>query len=306
MKMKLLSSLLLIIAMSAQAAEYKIFTPNSAASGGSDTVARRLSELYQKKTGNSLVVVNAPGGNHIVAVNAFKQESTHAIAAITPTSTMMVYNYLDNLPYQDSDFDIVGEFGSSENIYFVNPRSGVNSPKDLVGRLAQSDKPFIGSHATSSLVNINALHKFLNEPVSAINYKNPSDVVLDVAAGNIDAGCVAAAAINLLIEMEQVGKIKIIGTTANQPVRINGHMVPSVSKDLKIVQYNNYVWLAITPGSTPEHQRLARDLQELMQTAEMQEVLASVAYHPSGRSADQIIKTMRKSILENRDLAEIK
>jgi tripartite-type tricarboxylate transporter receptor subunit TctC len=299
-------SLLLSVSVFATAAEYKIITPNSAASGGSDLVARRLSDLYQKKTGNALVVVNASGGNHVVAANAFKQESTHAIAAVTPTSTMMVYNHLESLPYRDSDFNIIAEFGSSENIYFSNTASGVNGPKDLVGTLPRSNKPFIGSHATSSLVNINALRKFLNTPVTPVNYKNPSDVVMDVVAGNIDVGCVAAAAINLLIEMEQAGKIKIIGTTSDASVRINGHMVSSVPKDLKVVQFNNYVWLAITPGTTAEHRQLARDLQELMRTAEMQEALASVAYHPSGRAPDQIIKEMRRSILENRDLAEIK
>jgi tripartite-type tricarboxylate transporter receptor subunit TctC len=288
------------------AAEYKIITPNSAASGGSDLVARRLSELYQKKTGNVLVVVNAPGGNHIVAANAFRTESKRAIALITPTSTMMVYNHLDTLPYQDSDFNVIAEFGSSENIYFANVSSGINSPKDLVSTLPQSQRPFIGSHATSSLVNINALRKFLNAPVTAVNYKNPADVVMDVVAGNINVGCVAAAAINLLIEMEQAGKIKIIGTTSSAPVRINGHMVASVPKDLRVMQFNNYVWLAISPGTTIEHQQLTQDLQDLMRTAEMQEALASVAYHPSGRAPDQIIKEMRRSILENRDLAEIK
>jgi tripartite-type tricarboxylate transporter receptor subunit TctC len=298
--------LLLSATLLSTAAEYKIITPNSAASGGSDLVARRLSELYQKKTGNALVVINAPGGNHIVAANAFRIESTHAIAAITPTSTMMVYNHLDTLPYQDSDFNIIAEFGSSENIYFANTASGINGPRDLISTLPQSRRPFIGSHATSSLVNINALRKFLNAPVTAVNYKNPADVVMDVVAGNIDVGCVAAAAINLLIEMEQAGKIKIIGTTAALPVRINGHMVASVSKDLRVTQFNNYVWLAISPGTTAEHRQLARDLQDLMRTAEMQEALASVAYHPSGRAPDQIIKEMRQSILENRDLAEIK
>lgn len=292
--------------MSVQAAEYKIITQNSAASGGSDLVARRLSELYQKKTGNTLVVVNAPGGNHVVAANAFKQESTHAIAAVTPTSTMMVYNHLESLPYQDSDFNIIAEFGSSENIYFANIPSGINLPKDLTTILPQSKKPFVGSHATSSLVNINALRKFLNAPISAINYKNPSDVVFDVVAGNIDVGCVAGGSINLLIDMERAGKIKIIGTTADNPIKINGRMIPSVPRDLKVVQFNNYVWLAITPGNTPEHQQLAKDLQELMRTPEMQEALSSVAYHPSGRAPDKIIKEMRKSILENRDLAEIK
>ena len=104
-------SLLLSVSVCATAAEYKIITPNSAASGGSDLVARRLSDLYQKKTGNALVVVNASGGNHVVAANAFKQESTHAIAAVTPTSTMMVYNHLESLPYQDSDFNIIALMG---------------------------------------------------------------------------------------------------------------------------------------------------------------------------------------------------
>jgi tripartite-type tricarboxylate transporter receptor subunit TctC len=286
-----------------QAKNYKIYVANPPGSSIGDAIARKISEIYSKKNlGNALVVVNVPGGNHVLAINEYKKQS---LALIVSTSTMHVYNYLypEIVNYSDDDFNHLGELGELYSFYFTHPGSGINKITDVL-TVSSKDKPMlIGSHANNTLININSIKKNLGAPVEAVTFKSPTEMITSVVGKNLMVGLSTGGG-NNLFEMAKAGKVKILGSTASKSVRIQGIEIPSVSTQLKVPQYNGHQWISISPGNSNEHLQLANDIKEIMSGQEFQSFVTSVLSFPSGTKEPPIklIIRMRNSVLLDRDL----
>ena len=286
-----------------QAKDYKIYVSNPPGSSIGDAMARKISEIHSKKNnGSALVVVNVPGGNHVLAINEYKKQS---LALIVSTSTMHVYNYLypEIVNYSDDDFNHIDELGELYSFYFTHPGSGINRINDLLTMSSQDKPMLIGSHANNTLININSLKKNLRATVEAVPFKSPTEMITNVAGKNLMVGLSTGGG-NNLFEMAKAGKIKILGSTANKSVRIQDVEIPSVSAQLKVPQYNGYQWISISPGNSNEHVQLAKDIKEIVSGQEFQSFLPSVLSFASGTTEPPIklIIRMRNSVLLNRDL----
>lgn len=293
---------LTIFASLLQAKDYRIYVPNPAGSSSGDAMARKISEIYSRSNnGHALVVVNVPGGNHVLAINEYKKQSP---ALIVSTSTMHVFNYLqpEIVNYSDEDFNHIAELGELYSFYFTYPGSGINNIKDLIS-VPSNKSLLIGSHANNTLININSIKKHLGSTVEAVTFKNPTDMITSVIGKNLMVGLSTGGG-NNLFEMAKAGKVKILGSTANKNVRIQDIEIPSVSTQLKVPQYNGYQWISINAGNSAEHTQLTNDIKEIVLGSEFQNFLQSVLIFPSGTKEPPIklIQRMRNSVLLNRDL----
>jgi tripartite-type tricarboxylate transporter receptor subunit TctC len=134
-KKYILVALLAVVSTFTMAKDYKVYVPNPPGSGAGDAMARKISEIYSRRNnGHALVVVNVPGGNHVLAINEYKKQS---LSLILSTSTMHVFNYTqpEIVNYSDKDFNHIAELGEVPSFYFTYPGSGINN-KD--GAHAQS------------------------------------------------------------------------------------------------------------------------------------------------------------------------
>src|ERR1700723_3311769 len=74
------------------------------AGSGSDIGARLLADRLSQRWGQPVVVENRPGGDAIVAINAFVTAHDDHVLLFSPTSSFTAHPYLhDNLPYRPSD-----------------------------------------------------------------------------------------------------------------------------------------------------------------------------------------------------------
>lgn len=301
LKKYILAVLLAVVSTFTVAKEYKIYVPNAAGSGAGDTMARKISEIYAKRNnGNSLVVHNVPGGSHVLAVNEFKKQS---LALIVSTGSIHVYNYLqpEPLPYSDADFNVLAELGEILMFYFTYPGSGIDNIKDLIS--APSNKPLlIGSHANNTLININSLRKNLGAQVDAVPFKNPQDMISNVMGKHLMVGLATGS--GNLFELAETGKIKVLGSSGQQPLKVKGMTIPSVPTVLKVPQWNGFHWISISPGSSAEHVQLAKDISEIISSKEFLDILPSLILFQSDSKEPPItvIQRMRNSLLKHRDL----
>jgi tripartite-type tricarboxylate transporter receptor subunit TctC len=303
MKKILLALIASLVTATAMAGEnYKIYVPNPPGSSSGDAMARKISEMYSRlNNGRSLSVHNVPGGNHILAVNEFRQQP---LALIVSSSTMHVYNYLqpEIVTYSDDHFNHIAELGELYRFYFTFPGSGINKVEDLV--TFPVTKPLlIGSHANNTLININSINKNLKAGVKAVTYKNPTEMITNVAGKHLSVGLSTGGG-NNLFEMAKSGKVQILGSTASRHVKIQDIEIPSASAQLKVQQYNGYQWVSITPGNSAEHKQLAEDVKKIVASQEFQSFLPSVLSFPSNSKEPPIklIQRMRNDVLSNRDL----
>jgi tripartite-type tricarboxylate transporter receptor subunit TctC len=268
MKKIILGLLMSLMAVTgAMASEsYKIIVPNPAGAATTDLIARRIADQYKKNTGKNLVVVNKPGGNQIIAVNEFKKEK---LAVIMGAFSMHVYNYLqtDPLPYQDSDFQHLIFFGEQPGVYFVSSDSSIRSINDLLNKHPASSSPFIGSHATNTLLNVMSLKFNRDSRLEPVNYKNPNDMIVDVVGGRLPVGFTSLGGTNL-IALEKEGKIRFIANSTKNDLRVNDKTVPSLSRQSGVAQFNGAATMSITPGTTPEHKQLTSDLLKIVNNPE--------------------------------------
>jgi len=295
----ILTGILLIVSNPIWAKEYSFYVSNPAGSASGDAIARKIAEIYNKKnTKSTLVVVNVPGGNHTLAVNRFKQDS---LAVIVSSSTMHIYNYLDlpHLSYTDNDFNHVAELGELYSVYYTYTGSPIQTIQDLVTKLPASSLPFIGSHANNTLINVRSLAHEKASALKPISFKSPSEMLTQVLGKHLMVGLSTPGG-NALLEMVAAGKIKLIGSTANRLIVLNGIEIPSVSQALNIPQFNGYQWVSITPGDSEEHRALAREIQMIVYSNEFQKFLPTVFNFPSGRKDNHLSKilSLRQSAKE--------
>ncbi len=68
---------------------------------GADIGARLLADRLTKKWGQPIVIENRPGGDGIVAINAFVSAQDDHVLLFAPSSSFIDHPYLhDNLPYK--------------------------------------------------------------------------------------------------------------------------------------------------------------------------------------------------------------
>ena len=268
MKNIIVSIMMCLVAAGAVAADdYKIIVSNPAGGGGTDMIARRIADEYNKNTGKNLVVVNKPGGNAVIAVNEFKQEK---LAVIVGHFSMHIYNYMtmaNSMPYQDSNFRHLVFFGEQPGVYFVQTDSPIRNINDFFTKQTANTDTLIGSHATNTFLNVMSLKKNKDSRFEPVNYKSPNDMIVDVIGGRLPIGFTSLGGTSL-VEMEKQGRIRFIANSTQQDLRVNDKLVPSLSRHSGVQQFNGAAIMSITPGNTEEHKKLTNELLKIVNDPE--------------------------------------
>lgn len=251
--------------------EYKIIVPNPPGIG-TDAVARKLSEIYNRNTGNKLIVTNLPGGNHIIAAQAAKKEKRPT--AVIGTTTMHVYNYfmIKDLPYNDSDFRHIIYFGDQPGFFITKPDGPIKSVDDIKNLLPNTNKPLVGTHASQGQLNVFSINTRTSKPLEAVNYKSPQEVATAVMAGDLDIGVMSLGGSSAL-ELVRAGRLRVVASTLDYDTKLDNFMVPSLSKRIGAPLFNGSAILSTNNVNTPEADKLARDLLTAASSAEMMEFL---------------------------------
>ena len=100
---------------------------------GSDIEARLFADRLSKRWGQPVVVENRPGGDGIVAINAFVSAHDDHVLLFAPTSSFTAHPFLhDHLPYKPSDLVPIVRVSNTIIAISVPAALGVNSVDQLV------------------------------------------------------------------------------------------------------------------------------------------------------------------------------
>ena len=196
---------------------------------GVDITARLIGDRLAARWGKPVVVENRPGGDGLVAINAFTSANDDHTLLFVPASTFTAHPYTrDNLPY-DAERDLLPIVNVTVIVIALSvPKSlPVGSLADFVA-LARA-KPGtlnVATAAGNSDFIMAGFLKSMNLQVAKVPYRDIMQAPNDLAEGRIQLLMSSYASMRPLI---QAGKLKVLAVTSRKRVGIASN-IPTVAE----------------------------------------------------------------------------
>jgi tripartite-type tricarboxylate transporter receptor subunit TctC len=176
---------------------------------GVDVTSRLIADKLSAKWGKPVVIENRPGGDAIVAINAFLSATDGHTLFMAPTSTFTAHPLLHaKLPYDPSDLVPIARATSTLIAIGVPASLGVNSLAEFV-KLAKEKPGQLNYAGTTGAVDF-VVSGFLKEAgidVPKVPYKDGVQALNDLAEGRIQ---IYAAAYAIMRPQVEAGKVKVL------------------------------------------------------------------------------------------------
>ena len=192
------------------------------AGSGVDITARLLAEKLSARWGKPVVIENRPGGDAIVAINAFVSAQDDHTFLMAPTSTFTAHPFLHaKLPYEPRDLVPIARVTNTIIAVGVPASLKVDTLADFV-KLAREKPGQLNWAGTTGAVDF-VVAGFLKEAgvdVTKVPYKDGVHALNDLAEGRIQ---LYAAAYAIMRPQVEAGKVKILAITNKEraPVLAN-------------------------------------------------------------------------------------
>jgi tripartite-type tricarboxylate transporter receptor subunit TctC len=179
------------------------------AGSGTDIGGRLLADRLTKKWGQSVVIENKPGGDGIVAINAFVSAKDDHVLLLSPTSAFIAHPWMhDSLPYKPEDLAPIARVSNTFVGITVPAVSQANSLNELAAlvRAKPGELNWAGVTGANAFM-FEAWLKAGKLDMKKIPYRNPVEAGRDLAENRVQAYQSAVAIAQPQIEL---GKIKLL------------------------------------------------------------------------------------------------
>ncbi len=198
------------------------------AGSGSDIGARLFADRLSRRWGQPIVVENRPGGDGIVAINAFVGAHDDHVLLFAPSSSFTAHPFLHpNLPYKPEDLAPITRVSNTIITISVPASLNVGSLRDLTALARAEPDKLNWAGVTGALDFIFA--GWLKQEGVAIHkvpYRNPVDAANDLAENRVQ---VYESALAIVRPQLESGKVKLLAVT-NTSRAPTEPMIPTVAE----------------------------------------------------------------------------
>jgi tripartite-type tricarboxylate transporter receptor subunit TctC len=179
---------------------------------GADIGARLIADKLTAKWKQPVVVENRPGGDAVVAINAFISAKDDHTLLYTPTSSFTAHPYQHaKLPYDPSELTPVARVSNTLVGFVVPPSLKVNTVKDFVEMVrAQPGKLNYATATGMTDVIFDGYFKSAGLNITRVPYRDVVGPLTDLGEARIQAYIGALAIVQPHIES---GRAKLIAVT---------------------------------------------------------------------------------------------
>jgi len=188
------------------------FLLTAGAASGADIVARLLADRLSQRWGQPVVVENRPGGDGIVAINAFVSAHDDHLLLFSPSSMFTAHPFLyANLPYKPSDLLPIAQV-SNTIIGIAVPAGMKVESLDQLTALARAEPGKLNWAGSTGAVDFTFAGWLKRDGLDIVKvpYRNFVDAANDLAEERVQVDAVALAVLRPQLE---AGKIKLLAVT---------------------------------------------------------------------------------------------
>ena len=296
---RVLSLLLVLFALPASAQDYpsrtvEIVVP-FAAGGGTDLIARVLSERLSESLGGRVVIINRPGASTNIGTaavaNAPPDGHTLLLTSISFAANPSLYR---KLSYSQTDFAPVALIANSPSILVVTPSLPVNSVPDLIARLkAHPGELNYASYGAGSGPHLAAglLQDLTGTRMQHVPYSGGNPATLAVLRGEVQMLLAGGLAVLPLI---QNGSLKALGIAAEARTAALPN-VPTFRE--QGIDYLTGTWFGLlAPAKTPPAivARLNREIAAVLRSEAVRARFAEQGSDVVGGSPEDFAKFLKE------------
>jgi tripartite-type tricarboxylate transporter receptor subunit TctC len=204
------------------------FIVSLGAGSGTDIGGRLLADRLAKKWGQPVVIENRPGGDGIVAINAFVSAKDDHILLLSPTSAFIAHPWVHNsVPYKPSDLAPIARVSNTIIGITVPKTMPVNSFAELVALAKKKPGELNWAGITGALdFNFSAWLKDNHIDMKKVPYRNPVEAANDLATNRVQ---VYESALAIAQPQIQAGNIKLLAVVNTERAPIYPD-VPTVAE----------------------------------------------------------------------------
>jgi tripartite-type tricarboxylate transporter receptor subunit TctC len=270
------------------------------AGGGTDIIARTVTQRLQARIGQPIVVDNRAGASGIIGTQAAANAVPDGYTLVLGVTNTHAINgtYFRKLPYDIlKDFQPVSMLAVGPHVLVINPALPARSFGGLVALLKSQP----GKHAFASYGNGSTAH-LLGEQlkraddldITHVPYRGIPPALQDVMGGQVSMIFSTTAAALPLIRS---GKLRALAVTAEH--RLEG--LPDVPTMIELKRpeatLNHWYGLLVPAGvPRPIVDRLAAETRAVLQGSDVKEVFEKAGVTPWPLNPDQFSAFMKEEI----------
>ena len=168
---------------------------------GNEISFRFVASIVEKKTKTTFASEYRPGADGNIAMNYFATVPadgyTIAVPACLSNWVTADIWYSTMLKYDAQSFEPVANIARSPLTFWANPKSNINTPKELADAIKNSPRPIaIAIGGGGHRLAVEYLTESLGVPssrIEAIMYKGPAQALVDVIGGHVEFGVTPVA-----------------------------------------------------------------------------------------------------------------
>ena len=182
---------------------------------GVDITARLVADRLAARWMQSVVVENRPGGDAVVAINAFISARDSHTLLFTPTSSFVAHPYQhEKLPYDPDELSPLARITSTFLGFAVNPSLNVATLADFIALIrAQPGKLNYSTGTGVTDVQYDAYFKRENLAIARVSYRDVVTPMTDLGEGRIQA---YVAGLPIIQPHALAGRAKLVAVTNSQ------------------------------------------------------------------------------------------
>ncbi len=229
---------------------------------GADIGARLLADRLTTKWKQPVVVENRPGGDAVIAINAFIGAKDDHTLLYTPTSSFTAHPFqMAKLPYDPAELGPIARISNTLVGFVVPPSLKVDTVKQFVDEVrAQPGKLNYSTATGMTDVIFDGYFQSAKLTITRVPYRDVVAPLTDLGEGRIQAYIGALAIVQPHV---QAGRVKLIAVTNSQRAPTQPDMPTVTQAGFPAMTFDGLIGL-FGPRDLPAavRDRIASDIKE--------------------------------------------